>query len=264
MKVSLAIVSCNPELYKDAASHALTRAGGPVSLYGLGNGVDLGMLNIQDDHWVSELDENKGVPAALHDLWHIIKCLGHPADDEIVVYIHDDVRILEQDWDLRVARAFDDPKVGLAGFGGSEGIGAADIYKAPYSKSQLGRTDFFSNMTNAEIHGQRVTTERPIVYTDGFSMIVRRSLLDKIEGWSWWPFELVHHAYDYGIACMARRHGYTARLVPCYVEHRNGMTGSTAMYQEFIANYGGDLAVHERSHRFVYDTFSDVLPLRLP
>src|SRR6185369_11654651 len=221
LKLSLCIASANQDIFDDAVQHAVqnkTLIPGQPSLlhgiYGFGNGRELKPVSPHLDVRmnVQSVPENMGVPYALHKLYE----MAEPATDEedhILAYIHDDVRILEPGWDARVLKVFQDhPECGLAGFGGATGLGGSEIYKVPYEIHQLGRRDFYSNMRGAEVHGHRTTTEMPIVFTDGFSMILRKSLLDKIGGWSWWPFSLVHHAYDYGIACMARRHGYTAWL----------------------------------------------------
>lgn len=267
MNVFLCIVSATPELFLDAAEHALSRATGEVVLVGVGNGCELPIPPKAQRAICTFSRENKGVPWALNELYTLSGRAQPDTVDanDLLVYIHDDFRILEQGWDERVKRVFvRDPKCGLAGFGGATALGGDEIYRAAYEVHQLGRRDFWSNMRGAEAHGNRTTVERPIVFTDGQSMIVRRSLLDKIQGWSWWPFHLVHHAYDYGIACMARRHGYTAWLVPCDVEHRGGLTACGPVYQKLAQAHGGDAAVHAASHRFVYETFRDVLPLRLP
>ena len=275
INLNLCIVSATPELFEDAAEHALSNAEGLVHLYGAGNGCNLvtEVYRLYSRHMRSDEQcfngtgstKNGAVPAAFHRLWQTVREQSSSVPDDVLVYIHDDVRILEKDWDTRVRAVFEkDPKCGLAGFGGATALGGDEIYKVPYQVHQLGRRNFYSNMRGAELHGERETNERPIVFTDGFSMIVRRSLLDTINGWSWWPDDLVHHAYDYGIACMARRHGYTAWLVPCAVDHRGGLTATTKIYQDLANSLGGDAKVHERSHKFVYETFRDVLPLRLP
>jgi GT2 family glycosyltransferase len=271
VKLHLCIVSATPELFWDAARHAVENARGQVSIFGFGNGCELSWddaVDLWEDRpglmgYTESAEVNHGVPHALHRLWASVREHASGPED-VLCYIHDDLRILEPGWDTRVLNAFrHDPRCGLAGFGGATALGGDEIYKRPYEVHQLGRRDFFSNMVGAEHHGKRVTTEMPIVFTDGQSMIVKRELLDKIDGWSWWPFHLVHHAYDYGIACMARRHGYSAWLVPCHVEHRGGLTACGPKYHELAAKHGGDAAVHAASHRFVYDTFRDVLPLRL-
>lgn len=264
MKLALCMISCSQELFADATGLASEGVVEDVSLIALGNGC---RLEVSSDHHFSSVhirntQANLGVVAALHEIWVMARVLPEPPD--ILCYIHDDLQILEAGWDRRVRSVFEhDPKCGLAGFGGSTALGGNEIYKVPYEVHQLGRRDFYSNMVGAEVHGTRTTKEMPIVFTDGQSMIVRRELLDKIGGWSWWPFEHIHHAYDYGIACMARRHGYGAWLVPCEVNHIGFQTASQPTYKDLADKYGGDAAVHDASHRFVYNEFRDVLPLRL-
>lgn len=260
MRVHLAIATCQPDLFYQTAKLALENAEGEVVVLAFGNGCE---LKCDFPSCATSFSKNLGVPAALHELWGMSRSLG-PAEgnDTIICYIHDDLQILERGWDARVRETFTrDPNCGLAGFGGSTALGGSEIYKVPYEVHQLGRRDFWSNMVGAEVHGRRTTEPRPIVFTDGQSMFVRRSLLDKINGWSWWPFHLVHHAYDYGIACMARRHGYTGWLVPCHVNHLGGQT--MPLYHALADQHGGDAAVHAASHKFVYENFRDVLPLRL-
>lgn len=280
MRLSLCVPTANPKLFASAVRHALGNATGPVDIVGFGNGckLDRWVLNEVDPggplaapdplpfwYFFDRSDGNIGVPAALHRIWTLARGLQSDSCEHILAYIHDDLEIHEKGWDKRVIAAFErDPKIGLVGFGGATALGGDEIYKAPYEIHQLGRRDFYSNMNGAEVHGHRTTEERPIVFTDGMSMIVRRSLLDAIGGWSWWPFELVHHAYDYGIACMARRHGYKAWLVPCAIHHIGGQTAMMPVHQDMAKRYGGDNVVHAAAHRFVYETFRDVYPLRLP
>lgn len=230
-------------------------------------------IHTEHEFLVDTSATNLGVPGAMHQLWQLCHRLANEQlrdnekiwpsvennEDHIICYVHDDVTILEDGWDERVMAAFEDKKVGLAGFGGSTGIGADNIYRKAYEKSDLGRINFFSNMENAEANGTRVKKEKPIVWTDGFSMILRRKVLDTINGWSWWPADIPHHAYDYAIACWVRRLGMTGVLVPCKVEHNGGTTVLREKYQALV----DDARSHDESHRFVYDTFRDVLPLRV-
>ena len=265
MNLLLCIASATPALFKESTEHALSRAHGPIHVRGFGNGVELeascifaaGSLGGGDATTVDLLHSptNLGVPAALHAL------VGEGAPDDILAYIHDDVHILEDGWDTRVKKTFiDHPNCGLAGFGGGTGIGVGAIYTIPYDLRQVGRHNFYSNMVNAELHGRRVTQEMRIASTDGFSMILKRELLTKAGGWAWWPFDIVHHGYDIGIGCMARRHGYEGWLVPCLVDHKGSRTYAQATYSNLAKTLGGDTAIHAASHKFVYDTFRDVLP----
>jgi hypothetical protein len=261
------MISCTPSMFLNAASRTLAMVSEPIGLLALGNGcvLDFETLPKGDNIKVSRvrnLSENVGVVRGLHQLWEMSQDVSSP--DDVLAILHDDFWVEELGWDKRVQGVFDrDPRCGLAGFGGSTALGGDEIYKKPYEVHQLGRRNFFSNMNGAEHHGKRVTEEMPIVFTDGQSMIFRKRLLDDMGGWSWWPDDCVHHAYDYAAACMARRHGYTAWLVPCAVHHENFQTASQPVYKDLADKYGGDAAVHDRSHRFVYEEFRDVLPLRL-
>jgi hypothetical protein len=116
-------------------------------------------------------------------------------------------------------------------------------------------------MDGAEIHGFRYQGDREAASPDGFSIIVRRSLLDRIGGWSWFPF--VHHAYDYAIACQARRHKMKCWLIGVHVKHWGGKTACGPIHQEMAKKFGGDTKVHADAHRFIYDQFRDVLPFQV-
>src|SRR3954463_471244 len=72
-------------------------------------------------------------------------------DESILMYVHDDVVIYEKGWDSRVLRQFDDPRVGVVGFGGALGHGQPHLYEVPYKLSNLARQNFMSNMRNAEV-----------------------------------------------------------------------------------------------------------------
>jgi len=266
-------MSVKPDLFEETLALALDNATGPISVVAFGNGVELAMpaKYAELDHVITSKPENLGVPAGLHELWLQAK---HRWPDnpqnEVVAYVHDDVYIYERGWDERVRAVFErDPKCGLAGFGGSTAYGSPSIYKARYSWQQVARQNFFSNMRSAETHGQRIKNEMPIVFTDGYSMIVRRSLLDTIGGWSVIPRQYVHYGYDCFIACMARRHGYNAWLVPVDIEHGVGGWGALTRnedggsYQQLANQNGGDKAVHDGVHEFLYNHFRDVMPLRL-
>lgn len=282
MRIRLCILSCAPDLMHECVETALEHAAGKVDVFGFYNGGgDFAVSPSLDSYtrlrkhpkagvvFVGGWQENKGVPAGLHALYESVvrnnAMEGEvPAHEDILVMVHDDVNIIEHGWDHRVARAFIDyPNVGMVSFGGSTALGGDEIYKVPYEIHQLGRRDFYSNMNGAEVHGVRTTEDRAIVSTDGMSIVLRRSLLDAIGGWSWIPPEIVHHAYDYAISCMNRRHGFEARLVPVAIHHKGGLTAGTDVHKNMAAKYGGDTQVHADAHRWVYDNFRDIYPMRL-
>lgn len=173
---------------------------------------------------------------------------------DILAYLHDDTIVHEKHWKDRVLKEFEDPQVGLVGFGGALGHGSPDIYTAPYDYHQLGRSHFLSNMRDAESHGQRFTGSCDVAVLDGFSLIVRREVLEKAGGWP--VAKLGYVGYDYWLSCMTRRLGYRIRVVGVACDHLGGRTfvklgigHGPEHWQQFL-----------EAHRYIYDEFRDVLP----
>lgn len=174
---------------------------------------------------------------------------------EVIAFFHDDTISHDANWVDRVMKEFDDPAVGLVGFGGALGHGSARLYVDEYDYHQLGRNHFMSNMTDAENHGVRFTGECDVAVLDGFALIVRRELLERAGGW---PLNTAigYVCYDYWLCCMARRLGYRIRLVGVNCTHLGGRTfvklgigRDPKHWEQYIA-----------SHRYIYDEFKDVLP----
>jgi len=163
-------------------------------------------------------------------------CLGlhaviHRAQpQDIIALLHDDVEIFEQDWDLKVLEHFDShPATCLAGFFGATGLGAPDIYKTPYDPMQLARMDCWSNMDDAEAHGQRSTEAKRVVVLDGFSQIMSvpfaEYALRELEA-----LRITHHFYDGALGCLAARqasYGFLDKevwMIPIRCHHAGGQT----------------------------------------
>lgn len=213
------------------------------------------------------------------------KALEDGAD--LICCFHDDLEIQEHGWDLRVQQLFlDHPQAGLCGFGGGRGLGAADIYQAPYNPMQLARQDFISNMRDAEAHGRRVEIPTRVACLDGFSQIGTRAfwqgqdardaealpqtfnLFDVMA-----KLGVVHHCYDSMLGCYAARLGYEAWMLPVKCHHLGGVTAAgDPRYQAWAtdqrkgATINGDPATGDQifwreAHRVGYHEFRDVLPL---
>ena len=184
----------------------------------------------------------------------------HVPDASILAFFHDDLLVHDQDWVSRVLKEFEDPKVGLVGFGGALGHGSPELYKVPYDYHQLGRSDFLSNMTDAENHGKRFTGACDVAVLDGFSLIVRRELLSRAGGWLATGCNISYIGYDYWLCCMVRRLGFRIRLVGVSSTHFGGRT--------FVRLGIGKDPKHWQqyldAHRYIYDEFKDVLPYRVP
>ena len=172
----------------------------------------------------------------------------------ILGFVHDDVTCYDPQWKERVLHEFDDPQVGLVGFGGSTGHGDAQIYQTPYRWEQVAREGrFLSNMRNAELHGERMTGSAAACCLDGFAMFVRRAVLERSGGWpqgtpvSYW-------CYDYWLSCETRRQGFRIRVAGCDCTHT-----CPAEYRSYVIDEDCQAA-----HRWLYDNYRDTFPARLP
>lgn len=211
-------------------------------------------------------ERNIGVVAAMQKLYEMSSVWGS-APDDLIAFIHDDLLIQQgggwPQWDLQVIDAFKaNPKMGLAGFHGASWLGQPSLYVEPYELIQLARGGCGSNMKDAEVHGERWYEARRVACVDGFSLICRRSFLDQIGGWSWFPKDLPHHVYDTSLACMAARHGWETWFLPIACHHLGGQTATKVDYLRDFGRTEGE--IHAKGHEWMYGEFRDVLPLRVP
>lgn len=180
----------------------------------------------------------------------------------ILAYMHDDVTIHDEEWKNRIEAEFADPKVAIVGMGGALGMGTPEIYKRPYEIWQLQRIDYYSNQTDWQVHGKLETGARDVAVVDGFFMAVRRSFLDEIGGWSW--MQTRFHCYDLALCLMVHRRGWKVRMVGVNCTHHGGKTSTSAEYKEWLEAQGTNQADdHSVPHKWLYDEFRDVLPLRV-
>lgn len=215
------------------------------------------------------------------------------AGHEIIACLHDDLMILEDDWDLLVLQHFRmHPESGLAGFLGGKGLGRDDIYRTPYSPYQLAREQVLSNEKNAEAHGQRWLIPTRVAVLDGFSQIGRRKFWegrfrdgrlqrDQVypgDPHAWGPhggtnlyaemasWGLTHHAYDAALGAFAARLGWHVWMLPIQCWHLGGQTAvGDPGYAEWAKTIvpEGDQDFWAIAHQLVYERFRDVLPVRV-
>lgn len=207
----------------------------------------------------------------------------HPAC-EVIACFHDDLVIFDYDWDREVLACFERrPTVGLAGFAGSGALGTEALYQAPYDAEQLARRGYRSNASDAEAFGARQLEPGPIVCPAAFSLIARRCFWNGFTEPEWrtkqsrrkvyprpWAvvddLGIVDHFYDGALACLARRGGWGVWYLPVRCRHLRGQTTDTDPGYRHWADEeidGGDRGFWEAAHRIGYETFRDVLPLRL-
>jgi hypothetical protein len=209
---------------------------------------------------------NEGVPFALHRLWQMAQRYavddGVAPQDNAIAYLHDDAFISGDGWDVETTGVFErEPRCGLAGYSGALGLGLDRLYDRPYDITNLIRMTFISNLRQAEAHGRRVLSVERVAVNDGYSLIVRQTLLDQIGGWEWWPFP--HHNYDTAIACQCARAGMHNYYIPVASDHLSGFTANNTEGATLLRERGGEAAIHHASAKFLYDNFRDVLPLRV-
>jgi len=272
MRIRVCIVTMTPELAYDAANRAVDMADGPVEVLLASNCCKLDAARFHScvRLGIFESEDNDGVVPQMHRLWE--EARKTPASlvdarDDILVYIHDDCQILEKGWDGRVISIMStQPACDAIGFVGGTGIGAADIYQSPYAMIQLGRHNVHSNLVDAESHGARATGPMLLATADGCALILRRSFLDEMGGWSsWWPEP--NHGYDNALACELRRRGRQLWLLPVRFAHPSPLKFTTPPNivgsQRYVARFGTDQEVHARAHQRLYDTYRDVLPFHV-
>jgi hypothetical protein len=195
---------------------------------------------------------------------------------DILAFLHDDTIINDKDWVFKVLKEFEDPSVGLVGFGGALGHGSPALYREPYDYHQLARQDFLSNMEDAENHGRRFEGSCDVAVLDGFALIVRREVLEgrgierpfkqgdtiTLTGHppfpNGWPLNtpIGYIAYDYWLCCMTRRLGYRIRLLGIPCKHLGGQT----FVKLKIGNEPQHWEKYLDAHKYIATEFSDVLP----
>jgi hypothetical protein len=180
------------------------------------------------------------------------------SESDILCFIHDDVWMYDAEWPVKVKKEFEDPTVGVVGFGGAKAHGSPDLYKVPYRLNDLARYGYLSNVDDAEVHGERFTGETDAAVLDGFCLCVRRDLLVRTGGWS----PIIGHAdfysYDYAICALARRFGYRIRIVGVECKHLGGRTSTTESVRTITSQ-----DAYDKAHRWFYDEFRDVMPWRV-
>lgn len=216
--------------------------------------VACGVADIKWDVYIN--NPNIGTVQAYHKLYEKHK------DEDVLVYMHDDVRIDDTNWLERVCLELMAPGVAIVGFGGATGIGVPDIYKLPYRIEQLIRTDYRSNQNGWAVHGAQETGERRVAVVDGFVMACKGAFLREIGGWNW--IESNFHTYDLAACLEAYRRGWTVKTVGVACDHHGGGTSTKKEYADWCKERGTTMeAEHINPHVWMYNHYRDLLPLRV-
>ena len=189
--------------------------------------------------------------------------LGACDRSDIIIYIHDDLEVMEDRWLSCIEGLFFyGPAVVAVGLGGATSLGHPNLYKLPYDIRNLARGGYASNQKDAEVHGERFTGTRRVAVLDAFCMAVRTDFLREIGGW---PVKhLTHHVLDLWLACEAARHGKEIWMVGCECWHHGGGTSVREEYAKASWLQGGSReSDHAIPHRWLYENYRDVLPIKV-
>ena len=179
---------------------------------------------------------------------------------EVIIYVHDDVTILDRDWLSRVLAVFERPEIAVVGLGGAPGLGLPSLYKRPYFLNDMARWGFRSNLVDWYQHGVRETGSARVAVIDQFFMAVSTTFLRKAGGW---PISrLTHHCMDMWVCCEAARQQQQVWIVGAECAHRSDNTSQTDAYKMASWLQGGTLEQdHALPHRWIYEEYRDVLPI---
>jgi glycosyltransferase involved in cell wall biosynthesis len=142
---------------------------------------------------------------------------------EIIAFLHNDLYIYDLGWDKKVYSLFNKiDKLGIVGFHGSPG-----------TKENAGRFDAYSNLVEADIHGQRLTEEYlPVVILDGIALICSKEMLNKTGGVDMnYKF---FHISDADLSLESLRVGYKNIVTNVYCHHARGATSNSPAYYDYV------------------------------
>lgn len=147
---------------------------------------------------------------------------------DILIYIHNDLFIYSYGWDQAIKDVFvnESNNAGLVGCFGAEGVFAGG-----------GRLHVWSNMLEAEIHGNRYWHDhdpmRPkeVAVLDGMMMAMSMKMLEVRKGVDR-SFK-VHHFYDLDLSLESLDRGFKNYVLPIYVHHQSGVTACRPAFQEW-------------------------------
>jgi len=200
---------------------------------------------------------NIGVRDGINQIWENAK-------NEYILLMHNDVLILEKDWDLKVKKAFrNNAKAGIIGCYGSKGIGTSNIYQTPYEMNQLARNGNVSGSSmDRSVHGFRPLSNKfeNVAVFDGFALIVKKVLLDKIEGLDKKILK-IHHFYDMYICVESLKNGYENIVIPLDFFHKGG---ASDVSQDWTKGTGKTKQeIHSEAHPLFYEYGKGILPIMI-
>lgn len=182
------------------------------------------------------------------------------SDQDVLIYLHDDVTIHDTEWLGKILRLFAKDRCVAVGLGGATSLASRDLYRKRWDIRHMARGNYASNQTDAEVHGTRFEGERRVAVLDAFCMAVRRDFLINLGGW---PVDrLSHHCLDLWLACVAARYDKEIWMTGASCTHHGGGTSTKPEYANAKWLQGGSIAEdHQAPHRWLAAEFRDILPI---
>jgi glycosyltransferase involved in cell wall biosynthesis len=188
-------------------------------------------------------------------------------ETEALGIVHNDVFIYEPGWDKVITGILEqNDSVGMIGLFGAQGCGpyGERIQDVPNVNTAPG----WSNMLEAEIHGQRIKDEsKPAAVFDGFAMFMRKKILDESGGID--QRYQFHHIYDRELSLVSLAQGYKNIVIDIPCHHMSGITANRPEYQEWVDKQTakdrgairGDKYTHDHNSQLFYEKWKDYLPV---
>jgi hypothetical protein len=202
------------------------------------------------------LKKNEGVLSALENSLIFV-------GTELLMFMHNDVLVLEKGWDTRVAKAFeDDPKLALAGFFGAPLVGVDG--GRGYASSNMQGREWGTPWSVHGAHNERVI---PASVLDSLCLIFRTSILDELGIPKDWP---PHHWFDRLFCLYFIEHGYRVANIGIEFDHAGGTTSTGEIYDSFVEDWSASHGMEpgENADLFMYnygkslfEQYSEKLPL---
>ena len=171
---------------------------------------------------------------------------------DYVCSIHNDVIIFERDWIGKIISFMErESDIGIAGLAGRQ-----EIYKT----GCLNEASLKHNLQNEDLNEPMKEEMAYVVAVDGLTLVMRRSMLDKVKG-----FDETYgymHCYDLDISLQSIEAGFRNVVVRVEAMHigNGGMTRKRPEYKELVKD---DYGLLKRNCRIFSRKWAHMLPMKV-
>lgn len=198
--------------------------------------------------YVIRNEENRGMVGSLK------QAMEHSQAD-IVVFLHSDMYVYEDGWDIQILKAFeDDPKLGMLGVVGAE-----------IADANGGRSRVHCAFRDWVSHGHKPTKKiTPVAILDGCLLAARRSMMEGLSLPEVYGDGNEYFFYDKELSLTVTMESWHVAVINMDCEHLGGRTSCS---EEFTAKINAALTNHDtmyaRSEKRYLDKWRGSLPVRV-